>query len=76
MKRKKKIPTVKVEFEKAEIDNTNKRKLHPAWRFRKIEPGQEGMELGGFEVHFDEALAKTMPEFDHLLPKFDKEESK
>ena len=36
-----------------------------------IDVGEEGMEWGGFEVYFDEELAKTMPEFDHLLPKFD-----
>lgn len=64
--------TVNIKFEKVEIKSTGK-KLHPAWRSRKIEPGEEGMELGGFEVYFDEALADTMPEFDHLRPKFDDE---
>ncbi len=66
----KKIPVVKVQFEKIEVKPTG-RKLHPAWRCRHIDVGEEGMELGGFEVYFDEELAKTMPEYEHLLPKFD-----
>ena len=64
------IPIVKVQFEKIEVKEGT-RKLHPAWRYRHIDVGEEGMEWGGFEVYFDEELAKTMPEFDHLLPKFD-----
>jgi hypothetical protein len=65
---------IKVKFEKIKIGQdsiSEKRKLHPAWRIRKIEAGTEGMEFGGFETWFDEELANTMPEYDHLRPKFD-----
>lgn len=64
------METYKISFEKVEIKPTG-RKPHPAWRSRKIEPGEEGMELGGIEVYFDEALADTMPEYEHLRPKFE-----
>ena len=60
----------KIKSEKIKIEPTGK-KLHPAWRSRKIEAGEEGMELGGYEVYFDEEVANTMPEYDHLRPKFD-----